>query len=69
MWSIWKERNLKIFENKASEEREVFESPKWRLCAWLAANKKFRGTSMTDFYGSWKSHSNGRPRRECGRVV
>lgn len=52
LWSIWKEQNSRIFENKASEVLELFESANWRLCSWLAVNKKFKEFSVLDFYRS-----------------
>lgn len=41
--SIWKERNLRIFENKTCEALEVFELAKWRLSAWLSGFFSFFG--------------------------
>lgn len=39
------EGKKKIFDNKASEESEAFETAKWKLCSWLAASKEFRESS------------------------
>lgn len=59
LWSVWKERNPRFFENKRLEEDDLFQIAKWRLCAWLGASLEFKGLRLLDFYTCWEGCLSG----------
>lgn len=49
-WTIWKEKNARIFEGKTEEIKDIFQKAKWRLCVWLCSNKEFKDLKASDLF-------------------
>lgn len=58
-WSVWKERNKRIFDRKKGGVRGVSERAKWNLVSWLSLGKEFSRYSMEEFYLSWEGCMKG----------
>lgn len=52
LWSIWKERNVRIFEGKSLEISELIQKAKWSLCIWLCSGNDFSNLEATDLLQS-----------------
>lgn len=55
MWSMWRERNARLFESKAKSIQSVFEEAKNLLIFWFLSRKEFRGSVFDDFIGGWQA--------------
>lgn len=52
LWSIWKERNLRIFEGQSKVSCEVADSYK-RSGSWVSTSKEFRDISISALMRDW----------------
>lgn len=53
-WSIWKERNARIFEEKDSNVQDIFENAKYNSSLWAATAKEFKGYPFSLLVDNWK---------------
>lgn len=49
-WSVWKERNGRVFKGKPGNIGDMFEKAKWHVVGWLSLCKDIAGLSPEDFY-------------------
>lgn len=52
-WSLWSERNLRIFEDVSSEPQKILDSVWFRLYAWTLSLPPFQGTKIHDWAFNW----------------
>lgn len=60
-WTIWKERNSRVFGGKFTEVSELFQKTRWRV--WLLSNKEFKDLKACDLVASWEGCMSGVRRR------
>lgn len=48
VWSIWLERNKRIFEDIEESVEDLWSKIKLRLAWWINGRKKFRGSYISD---------------------
>lgn len=53
VWGIWKERNLRIFEERCNCSNVVIYSIIREVGSWLFVTKEFDGLSLSDFVNDW----------------
>lgn len=49
LWGIWRETNLRLFEDKARSSREVIDSIVRDVDGLVLLEKEFQGTSLSLF--------------------
>ena len=54
MWSIWMERNARIFMGKEMKPRDIFESTKYLASLWASTDRSFNGFPMSLIVNNWK---------------
>ena len=47
MWSIWMERNARIFMGKEMKPRDIFERAKYLASLWASTDRSFNGFPMS----------------------
>ncbi|KAL8550873.1 hypothetical protein ACS0TY_000083 [Phlomoides rotata] len=53
MWSIWLERNMRIFNDCQESMEEVWGRIKYRASLWASSHKLFKSYSLSDLVRSW----------------
>ena len=47
IWSIWMERNTRVFTDKEMQPRDIFEKAKYLALLWASTDKSFKGFPMS----------------------
>lgn len=55
LWNLWKERNLRIFEDKHKPSNELIDLIVREVGSWLFVTKEFQGMSLADFVHDWNT--------------
>ena len=53
MWSIWMERNARIFNDKEMLQ-DIFEKAKYLASLWASMDKSFKGFPLSLIVTNWK---------------
>ena len=54
MWTIWLERNDRIFNGKELEQQDIFEKARFSASLWASTDKAFKGFSLNLIVNNWK---------------
>ena len=54
IWSIWMERNDRIFSDKESHPQDLFERAKYLASVWASTDKSFRGFPLSLIVNNWR---------------
>ena len=54
MWSIWMERNARVFTDKQMQPQDIFEKAKYLASLWASTDKSFKGFPLTLIVNNWK---------------
>ncbi|XP_026397994.1 uncharacterized protein LOC113293634 [Papaver somniferum] len=54
MWSLWKETNMRAFQNITKTQEGIIDSIKWTVAYWLHDKGPFKNVSMDHFVIRWK---------------
>lgn len=53
VWSVWLERNSKIFNDKVESSDVIWEKIKFMVASWMTKMQEFNHISITDAVGDW----------------
>ena len=52
-WSVWQERNARVFEEKYTEAEEVWYKIQFVASLWASSSNLFGTISITDLSNNW----------------
>lgn len=54
LWSIWRERNARIFDDKERDKDHIFDNAKYSASLWASTNKAFKGYPFSMLVDDWR---------------
>lgn len=53
VWGLWKERNMRVFEDKKQNMWAVIDYIICEVSSWMLTNSVFKGCSLNDMVRDW----------------